>query len=148
MHQNFHPVYLNPLAKSPLPQPIKIMHEENFNQVQQLIALKNHEQPDNAYFEEFLDEFHRRQRQDLLQRSSRSLFFERINTWFTGMNKWNLVYGAGAAYAAIALSVILVPKDTESHAQTPLLQTVPVKHEVQKDMLYYDEAKEPMHGIY
>jgi len=126
------------------------MNNENFKEVQELIALKRHEQPDDAYFEEFLDEFHRRQRQDLLQRSSRSLFFERMGTWFTGMNKWNLVLGGGAAYAAVMLGFFLMPK---GDAPAPELDTAPIEHvkplQVEpKDMLSPDKDKEPVHEAY
>lgn len=129
------------------------MNNENFKEVQELIALKRHEQPDDAYFEEFLDEFHRRQRQDLLQRSSRSLFFERMSTWFTGMNKWNLVLGGGAAYAALMLGFFFMPK---GDAPVPELNTAPVEHVKpldvpvvpKEDMLTPDKDKEPVHEAY
>ena len=124
------------------------MNEENFDQVQQLIALKRHEQPDDAYFEEFLDEFHRRQRQELLQRSSRSLLLERVSTWFTGTNKWNLVMGGGAAYAAIMLGFFFWPKSDAT--MVPELDTAPVKHvpEKKEDMLKHDSEKKPVREAY
>lgn len=130
------------------------MHDENFTEVQKLIALKRHEQPDDAYFEEFLDEFHRRQRQELLQRSSRSLFAERISTWFSGTNKWNLIWGSGLAYAVVLLAFVLWPKDAE---QIPTeIPNTPVKHvepsdpagQTEGDMLTPDKEKQPMHEAY
>ena len=126
------------------------MNDENFKEVQEFIALKRHEQPADAYFEEFLDEFHRRQRQDLLQRSSRSLFFERIGTWYEGLNKWNLVMGGGAAYAAVFFAAIFLwPK---GDAPAPQLITAPVEHvkplPATKDMLSPDKDKEPVYEAY
>lgn len=130
---------------------------ENFTEVQQLIALKRYEQPDDAYFEEFLDEFHRRQRQELLQRSSRSLFFERVSTWFSGANRMRLVYGGGLAYAAVMLGLMLWPKPQDP-AQIP---TTPVQHvspagsplgqpvdEDGRDMLAPDKDKAPHREAY
>jgi len=130
---------------------------ENFTEIQKLIALKRYEQPDDAYFEEFLDEFHRRQRQDLLQRSSRSLFFERVSTWFSGANRMRIVYTGGLAYAAIMLTFMMWPK-SEDPAQLP---TAPVEHvtptktplgqpldEETKDMLAPDKDKAPHHEAY
>lgn len=130
---------------------------ENFQEVQQLIALKRYEQPDDAYFEEFLDEFHRRQRQELLQRSSRSLFFERVSTWFSGANKMRLVYGGGLAYAAVMLTFVMWPKSNDP-TQLP---TAPVEHvtpaktplgqpadEEGKDMLAPDKDKAPHREVY
>ncbi len=124
------------------------MSDENFLRVQQLIALKRHEQPDDAYFEEFLEEFHRRQRQELLQRSSFSLFFERLGTWFSGTNKWNVVWGGGLAYAALTAGFFLCWPRPDVGAG-PGLQTVPIKHvPVEKDMLKPDEDKQPLHEVY
>ncbi len=125
------------------------MSDENFLRVQQLIALKRHEQPDDAYFEEFLDEFHRRQRQELLRRSSFSLFCERLGTWFSGTNKWNIVWGGGLAYAALATGFFLCwPKPGTGSGSG--LQTVPVKHvpAERRDMLKPDEDKQPLHEVY
>jgi len=132
---------------------------ENFQDVQNLIALKRYEQPDDAYFEEFLDEFHRRQRQDLLHRSSRSLFFERVGTWFSGANKMTLVYGGGMAYAAFMLAFVFWPKQNDP-AQLP---TAPVEHvkpapqlaplgqpvdEQGRDMLTPNKDQAPHHEAY
>ncbi|MBT8044657.1 MAG: hypothetical protein KJO79_06880 [Verrucomicrobiae bacterium] len=130
------------------------MHDENFKDVQQLIALKRHEQPDDAYFEEFMDEFHRRQRQELLQRSSFSLFRERVGTWFSGTNKWNIVWGGGLAYAAVMVGFFFWPK-SEITTQ-PEIDTTPIKHvpkeqvvpAEKEDMLKPDKDKEPIHEVY
>ncbi|MFK7909632.1 MAG: hypothetical protein AB8F34_03430 [Akkermansiaceae bacterium] len=130
------------------------MQDENFSEVQKLIALKRHEQPDDAYFEEFLDEFHRRQRQELLQRSSRSLFAERISTWFSGTNKWNFVWGGGLAYAIVLLAFVLWPKAEEvNRAEIP---TTPVENiqsadpagQNEGDMLTPDKEKQPVRETY
>ena len=123
------------------------MHNENFSDVQQLIALKRHEQPDDAYFEEFLDEFHRRQRQELLQRSSRSLFFERVSTWFSGESKMRVVYAGGAAYAAVMLGFFFWPKG-DAPVQLEM-NTTPIEHvKEQKDMLTPDKDKQPVREAY
>ncbi len=125
------------------------MHDERFTQVQKLIALKRYEQPEDAYFEEFLDEFHRRQRQELLQRSSRSLFFERVGTWFTGTSKWNFVIAGGATYAAVALAMMVMFKGADSNTAPTPLPTTPIKHEIKKpDMLTPDMDKEPIRETY
>ena len=122
------------------------MQNQDFQSVQQLIALKRHEQPDDAYFEELLEEFHRRQRQELLQRSSRSLFAERVGTWFAGTSKWNYVMGAGAAYATVFFAAMFFwPKPDVK----PELNTAPILHETgEKDMLKPDEDKKPIREVY
>ena len=79
-------------------------------EVQDLLRLKRYEQPSDEYFEEFVDEFHRRQREDLVKRSARSLFMERLSVWFKelGMAKW--AYGAGVAYAALMVGFMAWPR--------------------------------------
>ena len=122
------------------------MNNQDFQSVQQLISLKRHEQPDDAYFEELLEEFHRRQRQELLQHSSRSLFAERVGTWLASTSKWNYVMGAGAAYAAIFFAAMFFwPKPDVK----PELNTAPIMHEPEKkDMLKPDKDKEPIRQVY
>ncbi len=130
------------------------MHDENFSEVQKLIALKRHEQPDDAYFEEFLDEFHRRQRQELLQRSSRSLFVERVSTWFSGTNKWSFVWGGGLAYAVILLAFVLWPRVDEQNPteipNTPVNHVDPVDpvKQTEGDMLTPDKERKPVRETY
>ncbi len=125
------------------------MKQEDFSQVQQLIALKRYEHPSDAYFEEFLDEFHRRQRQELLQRSSLSLFMERIGTWFSEGGKRQLVYGGGLAYAALALGFFFWPKaEVTPDVPTTTIEHVQTQDENADDMLKHDEQKAPIREAY
>jgi hypothetical protein len=71
--------------------------------VEALLRLKRYERPPGGYFEDFLTEFQRRQRSDLLSRSSRSLFCERFATYVSGFGRQRWVYGAGVAYATLAI---------------------------------------------
>lgn len=52
-------------------------------EISKLIRLKRYEQPDDSYFENFLMEFQRRQRSELLRRSTTSIFLERLATYFS-----------------------------------------------------------------
>ena len=92
-------------------------------ELQDLLRLKRYEQPSEEYFEDFVDEFHRRQREDLLKCSARSLFAERVSVWLRemGMAKW--AYGAGLAYALLMVGFLLWPRDggVEHQANTPVL---------------------------
>lgn len=83
------------------------MNQNNFHSVRSLISLKRHEQPDDAYFDELLAEFHRRQRQNHLNPSLHRELIERASEWFANTNRWNYVLGAGAAYALVFFSVIV-----------------------------------------
>src|SRR5690606_31478091 len=58
-------------------QPFAFHFVMNPDQTPKLLRLKRYESPPEGYFTSFLEEFHRRQREDVLKRSSRSLFLER-----------------------------------------------------------------------
>lgn len=70
--------------------------------VNKLIGLKRYESPGEEYFENFLDGFHQKQRQDLLQFSSRQLFAERVATWMAPHGRAAWMVPAGAVAAALA----------------------------------------------
>lgn len=102
------------------------MNDDNFQSLRNLISLKRHEQPDDAYFDELLDEFHRRQQQDQLKPARHKELLDCVATWFAGTSRWNYVMGAGAAYALIFFAVIFFwPKPDV----TPVLNTAPIQHE-------------------
>ena len=54
---------------------------DNFddNEIGKLLRLKKYEQPPPGYFEDFLHEFHRRQRDELLREPLWSLVWQRIS---------------------------------------------------------------------
>lgn len=76
-------------------------------QIQNVLHLKRYEVPRDGYFEDFLEEFQSRQRQELLRKSSLSLFMERAGTWFRELGAIKWVVGGGAAYAAVMFAVVL-----------------------------------------
>ena len=109
-------------------RPIQPMNDDNFQSLRNLISLKRHEQPDDAYFDELLEEFHRRQQQDHLKPSLRREISERVSVWFASTSRWNYVMGAGAAYALVFFAVIFFwPKPDV----TPILNTAPIQHQQQ-----------------
>ena len=55
------------------------MNDDNFQSLRNLISLKRHEQPDDAYFDELLEEFHRRQQQDNINPSLHKETSERVS---------------------------------------------------------------------
>ena len=82
------------------------------DQIQKLISLKRYETPRDGYFEDFLEEFQQRQRQELLKKSSLSLLSERVGTWFRELGSIKWVAGAGAAYAALTVGFVLYSSNT------------------------------------
>jgi len=82
------------------------------DQIQKLMSLKRYETPSDGYFEDFLEEFQQRQRQELLKKSSLSLLSERVGTWFRELGSIKWVAGAGAAYAALTIGFVLYSSTT------------------------------------
>jgi hypothetical protein len=78
-------------------------------QVRKIVSLKRYEIPRDGYFEDFLEEFQQRQRRELLQKSSMSLFLERASTWLREVGSVKWIAGAGVAYAALMVAILLWP---------------------------------------
>jgi hypothetical protein len=72
-------------------------------QVEQLLKLKRFEQPPPGFFERALEEFHRRQRAEILQRSAFQIWFERVSSSFGNFRVPASAYaGAFGVFAVIA----------------------------------------------
>jgi hypothetical protein len=95
-------------------------------QLENLLALKRHERPEDDYWQGFLCEFHHRQREQAMVKSGLSNFFDQVSTWLTdlGPSKW--AYGAGLAYATVAAIFLLNPRDV----QMENIQASPVNYKV------------------
>jgi len=87
-------------------------------QLRKLLRLKRYEQPPPGYFERALEEFHRRQRAELLRRSGIQAWFERFAS-----GVWSFrvpTYAYGAAFAAFVLAATIIG----SGVWPPFTQTV------------------------
>lgn len=93
--------------------------DEDMN-VSKLLRLKRYEQPPPGYYDDFLREFQRRQRAELLQRPSWENLWERIASIAPSFRVPQFAYGAIAAIAVCASVFIVIPKqgDTTSLAQS------------------------------
>jgi len=87
---------------------------KEFQKLQELLEEHGKGVPADDYFERFLADFHRRQRQDLMKRSARSLLLERMGVWLREMggSKWS--YGAGAAYVLVIVGLFAWPRGSAS----------------------------------
>lgn len=97
-------------------------------QFENLLALKRHEHPEEGYWQDFLCEFHHRQREHAVKKSGVAGFIGRVSTWFSdlGPSKW--AYGFGLAYATATVAFFLMPKgvEVENTAPSPVnFQVVP-----------------------
>ncbi len=97
-------------------------------QLENLLALRRDERPEEGYWQDFLCEFHHRQRERAVVKSKLANFFGRVSVWFSdlGPSKW--AYGGGLAYATVAALALLMPRgvDVENTPASPVLyQVVP-----------------------
>src|SRR5881628_351757 len=78
------------------------MEEFNDNEIARLLRLKKYEQPPPAYFENFLHEFHRRQRDELLKEPVWRIALQRAQDFMHRLNIPGL-----ASYPAMATAVVV-----------------------------------------
>jgi len=76
---------------------------EELSDIQKLIRLKRYEQPPEDYFEDFLLEFQRRQRTEMLRRPVWQIAWERANLWLDGFRVPAMAY-AGILAAAVGIT--------------------------------------------
>ena len=75
-------------------------------QVQQLLRLKRFEQPPPGYFDQALQEFHRRQRAELLRRSAFRIWWERTASGLFTIRVPNYAYGGAFAIFCILATLV------------------------------------------
>src|ERR1700761_2663624 len=90
---------------------------EELSNIQKLIRLKRYEQPPEDYFEDFLLEFQRRQRVEMLKRPVWQIAWERANLWLESFRVPALAY-ASILVAALGVTgmVINSQNGAPSHA--------------------------------
>ncbi len=83
------------------------MEEFDDNEIGKLLRLKRYEQPPPGYFEDFLHEFHRRQRDELLRQPLWRICLERAQDFMFRLNVPSLTsYPAVAAAVLVCAAVI------------------------------------------
>jgi hypothetical protein len=98
---------------------------DNFdeNEIANLLRLKRYEQPPPGYFEDFLHEFHRRQRDELLRQPLWRICFERTRDFVLSFNLSTFTSYPAAVTAVLVCAAIL----TLRIYQTPQPASVAVK---------------------
>ena len=98
------------------------------DRIARLLRLKRYEQPPPGYYENFLDEFRRRQRDELFREPFWSVCVDRMRNFVFSRNLWSLAYSGAAIFAVVAASVTVSithqqPDTTQSAVQA---STVPI----------------------
>jgi energy-converting hydrogenase Eha subunit A len=111
------------------------MDEFDDREIARLLRLKRYEQPPPGYFENFLHEFHRRQRDELLRQPLWRIFLERTHAFMLGLNVRSLTsYPAAVAAvlvcaAVISLKIYQQPETARVALQSPPAISTPVDAE-------------------
>jgi hypothetical protein len=92
---------------------------EELSDIQKLIRLKRYEQPPEDYFDDFLLEFQRRQRAEMLQRPLWQIAWERANLWLDGFRVPALAY-ASILVAALGVTGVIMNSQTQGPAATTI----------------------------
>ena len=83
------------------------MNEFNENDIGKLLRLKRHEQPPPGYFDNFLEEFHRRQRVEMLRQSPWQVGWQRVQDFVSEMRVPSLMSYPAAATALLVCAAVL-----------------------------------------
>ncbi len=96
-------------------------------QVQKFIRLKRFEQPPPGYYERSLQEFHRRQRAELLRRSALQIWFDRLSSGLWSFRMPAYAYGGAfglfVVMATLLSTGVVGPKSAERSFPVGLTQT-------------------------
>src|SRR5215831_4361771 len=111
------------------------MDEFNDKEIARLLRLKRYEQPPPGYFENFLHEFHRRQRDELLRQPLWRICLERAQAFMSQLDIRSLTsYPTAVAAvlvcaAVISLKVYQQPETARVAIQTPPILSAPASAE-------------------
>lgn len=102
------------------------MDEFNDSEIARLLRLKRYEQPPPGYFENFLHEFHRRQRNELLRQPLWRICMERAHDWVFQFNVRSLLsYPAAIAAVLVCAAVVSLKIHQEPETAKVALQNPP-----------------------
>ncbi len=111
------------------------MNEFDDNEIARLLRLKRYEQPPPGYFENFLHEFHRRQRDEMLRQPLWRICLERAHGFMLRLDARALAsYPAAVAAvlvcaAVISLKIYQQPETARVALQSPPALSAPARTE-------------------
>ncbi len=99
------------------------------NEVQKLLRQRRDHLPPQEYFDDFLLEFQRRQRAEILRRPLAEIIWERANGWLEGFRVPALAY-AGIVIAAVGFTGLMLSRHDESVSPVSVAAVAPVQRAV------------------
>ena len=81
----------------------------DFEDIQRLLRLKRYEQPPEGFVEDFVRQFHHRQRQEIMRHSARGLLWERVSTYFEGLFAPTWRWAGATAVVLVGAFMVLKP---------------------------------------
>ncbi len=95
------------------------MEDFNDNEIGKLLRLKRHEQPPQDYFDNFLHEFHRRQRDELLRQPLWRICLQRAQDFMFRLNVPTLASYPAMATALVICAAVISLKVYQNSETTP-----------------------------
>ena len=115
------------------------MPDERDDEISKLLRLKRYEQPPPEYFENFLREFHRRQRAELLRQPLWRIAWERVAAFFSEQTTSRFAYGAATALVLLtatitSFNIVNTPRKDATFAQVGQTSGAASRREVKKQV--------------
>ena len=95
-------------------------------QIGNLLALKRDERPEEGYWQDFLCDFHQKQRERTVSKATFAGFMSWLSSSFSDLGPAKWAYGVGVAYASVAAVFLLNPRDPVRENLAP----VPASYQV------------------
>jgi hypothetical protein len=102
------------------------MDEFNDREIAKLLRLKRYEQPPPGYFENFLHEFHRRQRDELLRQPLWQIALSRAHDFMLSLNVARLASYPAAVTAMLVCAAVVSLRFYQTPAGPRVGQSAPV----------------------
>jgi hypothetical protein len=130
------------------------MDEFNDNEIARLLRLKRYEQPPPGYFDNFLHEFHRRQRDELLRQPLWRICLERAHNFMLRLDTRSLASYPTAVAAVLvcaaifSLKVYQQPEAARVAVQSPLTLSMPMNAEQEWNLASPVSTQKPFRGFH
>lgn len=111
--------------------------DQDFSDLQRLLRLKRHEAPPPEYFEDFLFDFHRRQREEMLKRPVWRIALDRLEGALPSFSLPRYAYASGCA-AALATAVMVSGNVLSQKPPTAQAERAPRVAQAAKPAMRFD----------